>query len=250
MSEDLTFWQHLDALRSTLIRCAVAILGCGIIAFCLKDYLFRLILAPTSPEFFVYRFFPAMPDTPVSLINTGLAQQFIVHMQTALAMGALLVSPYLLYELFRFISPALYDHERRIATRAVGGAYFMFLLGVLLNYCIIFPFTFTFLGTYQVSSDVPNLIDLSSYISTLLMMSLIMGIVFELPILCWILSRMHLLTSAPMRLYRRHAIVAIVILSAVITPTGDAFTLALVSVPIYLLYEFSILIVRRTESHA
>lgn len=250
MSEELSFWQHLDVLRGTLIRCAVAVLAVGVVAFCLKDWLFCLILAPASPSFVIYRLLPAMPLVPVPIINTGLAQQFVVHMEAALAVGALMVSPYLLYELFRFISPALYPHERRVSVLAVMGAYVMFLLGMLLCYLVIFPFTFTFLGTYQVADTVPNYIDLGSYISTLFMMLLVLGIVFEMPVLCWLLARLHVLTAAPMQQYRRHAIVGVVVLSAIITPTGDAFTLLLVSVPVYLLYELSILIVRLTSPSA
>ena len=119
----------------------------------------------------------------VRLINTGLAQQFIIHMKTALCAGVLCASPYIIYQLFRFVSPALYDNERRYVTQVVGGGYAMFGLGVLISYFLIFPLTFRFLGTYQVSGDVDNLISLESYISTLVMMCLAMGIVFEIPIL-------------------------------------------------------------------
>ena len=123
----------------------------------------------------------------------------------------------------------------------------MFLLGVMLNYFLIFPLTFRFLGTYQVSADVGNLISLESYVSTLLMLCLMMGVVFELPVLCWLLAKMGMMKAAFMKKYRRHAVVIIVILAAVITPTGDAFTLSLVALPIYLLFELSVLIVKRVE---
>jgi len=121
----------------------------------------------------------------------------------------------------------------------------MFALGVLFSYFVIFPFTLQFLGGYQVSDEVQNLISLESYIDTLLMLSLMLGVVFELPVLSWLLGRYGLLSASLMRKYRRHALLGIVVVSAIITPTSDAFTLLLVSVPVYLLYELSILVVRR-----
>ncbi len=149
--------------------------------------------------------------------------------------------------MFAFVAPGLYRTERRLAVRAVAVGYLLFLAGVALNYFVIFPITVSFLGGYEVSPDVQNTITLSSYISVLGVMSLMMGAVFELPVMCWLLARIGVLKAQFMRRYRRHAIVAILILGAVITPTGDPFTLAMVSVPIYLLWEFSILIVKRTE---
>ena len=252
MSEqDLTFWEHLDVLRGGLIRCLVAVTGCAIVAFVLKEQLFDLVLWPQKADFPTYRLLDRLSGdstfAPIALINTGLAQQFIVHMRVALAVGALAVSPYILYELVRFVSPALYPNERRASLPAVLAGYAMFMLGVAVSYLLIFPFTFRFLGTYQVQADVQNLIALDSYVSTLLILSLMMGVLFELPVLCWLLAKLGLLTSAPMRHYRRHAFVVIVILSAVITPTGDIFTLSLVSLPVYVLYEAGICVVKRVE---
>lgn len=247
---DLTFWEHLDVLRGGLIRCLVAVFVCAIGAFALKEKLFDLILWPQKADFPTYRLLGLSPDgslSPIELINTGLAGQFIVHMKVALAVGALAVSPYVLFELFRFISPALYPHERRASLPAFCAGWAMFILGVLLTYWILFPVTFRFLGTYEVQAGVQNMINLESYISTLLIMSLMMGVLFELPVLSWLLAKMGLLTSAPMRHYRRHAIVVILIIAAVITPTGDIFTLSLVALPVYLLYEASIWIVKATE---
>ena len=248
---DLTFWEHLDVLRGSLIRCLAAVFGCAIVAFVLKEQIFDLVLWPQKADFPTYRLLARLsPDSafaPIALINTGLAQQFIVHMRVALAIGALAVSPYILFELFRFVSPALYPNERKASLPAVLAGYVMFLVGVAVSYLLIFPFTFRFLGTYQVQADVQNLIALDSYVSTLLILSLMMGVLFELPVLCWLLAKLGLLTSAPMRHYRRHAFVVIVILSAVITPTGDIFTLSLVSLPVYVLYEAGICVVKRVE---
>ena len=149
----------------------------------------------------------------------------------------------MLFELFRFVSPGLYDNERRYAVWIVGAAYLMFIIGTLTNYFVVFPFTVHFLGTYQVSPDVANMLTLQSYVDTLLGMSLVMGVVFELPVVCALMGRMGLINGKMMAAYRRHALVAILIVAAIITPTTDAFTLFVVSLPIYLLYELSILIV-------
>ena len=187
---DMTFWEHLDVLRGSMIRCLVAILGCGIVAFIFKEQLFNLVLWPQKVDFPTYRLLqwlsPASDFSSIPLINTGLAQQFIVHMKVALTVGALLVSPYLLYEAIRFVSPALYPNERKASLPAVLAGYGMFLLGVALTYLVLFPFTFRFLGTYQVQADVANLISLDSYVSTLLIMCLMLGVLFELPVLCWL----------------------------------------------------------------
>ena len=243
MSEALTFWDHLDELRSSLFRMLCAVVLFGITAFCLKDELFAVVLAPRSSDFITYRLF-GVEAFNIHLMNTGLTEQFMVHMRTAIYAGLLVASPYILYELFRFVSPGLYQNERRYAVWIVGAAYVMFIVGTLINYFVVFPFTVRFLGTYQVSPDVDNMLTLQSYIDTLLGMSLVMGVVFELPVVCALMGRMGLINNRMMSQYRRHALVAILIVSAIITPTTDAFTLFVVALPIYLLYELSILIVR------
>ena len=243
--EVLTFWDHLDVLRSALIRMAVAIVVCGVVAFVMKDLLFSVVLAPRSSDFISYQLLGVEPFS-LHLMNTGLTEQFMIHVRTAMYAGLLVASPYILYELFRFVSPGLYDNERRYAVWIVGAAYVMFLVGTLVNYFVVFPLTVRFLGTYQVSPDVANMLTLQSYIDTLLGMSLVMGVVFELPVVCGLMGRMGLLTDRVMSQYRRHAIIAILIVAAIITPTTDVFTLFVVALPIYLLYEVSILIVRCT----
>ena len=248
----MDFWEHLEELRGCLLKALVAVALCAVAAFCCKDWLFALVMAPSKSDFITYRLFSrltgASNDFHIDLFNPELAQQFLVHMKVALWMGLLIVSPYLLYLLFHFVAPGLYAHERRYALRAVGSGYVMFLLGVALNYLLIFPLTFRFLGTYQVSADVPNQIALSSYISILLMLCFLMGVVFELPVLCWLLAKIGLLKPDFMRKYRKHAVVAILIIAAVITPSGDAMTLSMVALPIYALYEISILVVKKTIS--
>ena len=242
----MTFWDHLDELRSVIIRVLVVTGLAAVVAFCLKDELFAIVLAPRSSDFITYRLMGVEPFS-VHLMNTGLTEQFMIHMKTAMYAGVLVASPYIIYMLFRFVSPALYDNEKRYATLLCGSGYVMFILGTAINYFLIFPLTVKFLGTYQVSPDVANMLTLQSYMDTLLMMSLVMGIVFELPVVSWILGRMGLVNAQMMQSMRRHAVVAILIVAAIITPTTDAFTLFVVALPIWLLYELSIVIVRLTR---
>lgn len=249
-SENQSFWDHLDVLRGSLLRILAVTLAFSIIAFLFKDQLFEIVLAPKSSDFVTYRWLALVPGADFSgsfqvhLINTDLARQFIIHMKTAFCVGILCTSPYILYQLYWFVSPALYANERRYAVRSIIASYVMFMIGVLVSYFVIFPLTFRFLGTYQVAVDVDNMISLESYMSTLVMMCLSLGMVFEMPILAWIFAKSGFLTPAFMRRYRRHAIVIILTIAAIITPTSDVFTLMLVSLPMYLLYEVSIFITK------
>lgn len=244
MSEQvMTFWDHLDELRSVIIRILVITVVAAAVAFCLKEELFAVVLAPRTSDFITYRLMGVEPFN-IHLMNTGLTEQFMIHLKTAMYAGVLVVSPYIIWQFFRFISPALYDNERKYATLLCTSGYLMFMLGTALNYFLIFPLTVKFLGTYQVSPDVANMLTLQSYMDTLLMMCLVMGIVFELPVVSWILGRMGVINRRMMRAMRRHAVVAILVVAAIITPTTDAFTLFVVALPIWLLYEVSILIVK------
>ena len=254
-SEKQSFWDHLDILRASLVKIAAVTAVFAVVAFFFKEALFSVILAPKDADFITYRwlyFFSGWvtdeqaQDFYVKLINTGLAQQFMIHMKVAMCTGVLCASPYILYQLFRFVSPALYANERKYVVRVVGYGYIMFIVGVLISYFLIFPLTFRFLGTYQVSDQVENMISLQAYISTLLMMSLAMGIVFEIPILSWLFAKLGFISADFMRRYRRHAVVIILVVAAIITPTSDVFTLLLVSLPMWLLYEVSIWIVKRS----
>jgi len=240
----MTFWDHLDVLRSVVIKALVVTVVAAAIAFCLKDQLFEVVLAPRTSDFITYRLLGVEPFS-IHLMNTGLTEQFMIHLKTSMFAGVLVASPYIIYLLFHFISPALYDNERKYATLLCTSGYLMFMLGTLLNYLLIFPLTVKFLGTYQVSEDVANMLTLQSYMDTLLMMSLVMGIIFELPVVSWLLGKMGLLKASMMRMWRKHAIVAILVIAAIITPTTDAFTLFIVALPIWLLYELSIFIVKK-----
>ena len=251
-----SFWDHLDILRKVLFRIIAVWAVVSVVAFVCKDALFGIVFAPKDDGFATYRLIDSLcrqfglpvPDPiNIQLINTGLAQQFMTHMKTALCTGVVVAAPYALYELFGFIAPGLYNNERLFASRFIVSGYFMFLIGICMSYFIIFPMTFQFLGAYQVSDEVVNMISLESYMSTLIMMCLCMGIVCELPVMAWLAGRMGLVKSSYMTRYRRHAVVVILIVAAVITPTSDVFTLMIVSLPIWLLYEFSVLIVRGVE---
>lgn len=219
----------------------------AIVAFAMKTEVFSIVLAPTKSEFITYRWFSQFGEIAnfnLNLINTQLTSQFSIHMQVSIMIGIICVCPYILYSIFAFVSPALYENERKYARLLVVAGYIMFMIGVALCYFLIFPLTIRFLGNYQVSDDVANIITLSSYIDTLTMLTLMLGIVFELPILCMLLGKMGILTAKFMKEYRRHAIVIILIVAAIITPTTDVMTLMLVTLPIYLLYEISILAVK------
>ena len=252
----LTFWDHLDVLRGVLLRCLAVTLLFTVVAFCFKDEVFDVVLAPKSPDFIFYRILSDMASRmgmsgtewfEVSLINTGLAQQFMIHMKTAFCVGLVVASPYILQQMFGFVSPALYANERKLSLRLLAGGYVMFLIGVALSYFVIFPLTFRFLGTYQVSAEVTNLISLESYMSVLIMLCLFMGLMCELPVLAYIATKAGIIDSGFLKRYRRHAILVILIVCAVITPTSDAFTLLIVSLPIWILYEASVLVSKATE---
>ena len=253
----MTFWAHLEALRWTLMRVAAALLVCMIGCFCVLPGLFdRFVLGPTTSDFFLYRWLSGLggsgaflPDFSndgfaVEIININVASQFMTHLSTSFWFAAVLVFPYLIFEVWRFVQPALFENERRSVGLAFVGGTFMFFLGCAVGYCLVFPFTFRFLTEYRLSDAIVNQISLNSYMGNFLMLVFIMGIVFELPLLAWLLSKLGVVTKTFFRHYRRHAVVILLVLAAVITPTGDPFTLLVVFLPLYLLYELSIRIVR------
>lgn len=255
--DDMTFGAHLEVLRQMLMRILAVACALAIIVFCCKDLTWSVLLAPSHHDFCMYRLlesvahvvgFPDFSFQPynVQLITTELSSQFMLHVSTAMYLGLLGASPFIVYELFRFISPALYESERRYSVPVAIVVYIMFLVGILMTYFLLFPISFRFLGTYQVSEQVHATITLDSYIDTFLTLSLLMGVVFQLPVLAFVLGKMHLVTSTMLSRFRKHSFLLILIVSAVITPP-DIMTLLLVSVPLYLLYEVSIQIVRHNE---
>ncbi len=252
---EMSFLDHLEALRWHLVRSAIAIISLAVILFCFKNFLFDdVLLAPKSPSFPTYRAmcwlsnrFHLGDDLCITkidfnLISTDISAQFSTHMMVAFFGGLVLGFPYLVYELWKFIRPALHENERRYAKGIVFFTSMLFLLGVLFGYYVITPMSVNFLGTYQVSEQVKNMISLDSFISIVTTMTLLTGIVFELPIVVYFLTQIGIFNPAFMRKYRRHAVVIILIVAAIITPTSDATTLTLVSVPLWLLYEVSIFV--------
>jgi sec-independent protein translocase protein TatC len=252
---EMSFLDHLEALRWHLMRSAIVIVTLSLAWFFMKELLFDgILLAPKNPDFPTYRILCRLSERlnmgddlcvksiPFGLIATDLSSQFTTHMWLAFVAGLVTGFPYLVWELWSFVKPALHKNERRYARGIVFYTSFLFLTGIGFGYYIITPMTVNFLGTYQVSAQVQNMISLDSFISTVSTMTLITGIVFELPIVVYFLTKIGMLTPGFMRDYRRHAVVVILILAAVITPTSDATTLLMVAIPLYFLYEISIFV--------
>lgn len=247
-SSEMTFWDHLDVLRQSLFRIALVLLVSAVGLFAFKDFLFDgLILAPSKADFFLYKWIGA--DCSLDLVNIEVTAQFMIHMKMAFLCAIVLTFPYLIFKVWQFIAPALYDNERRKVRNAFIFASGLFYVGITVGYVLIFPLMLNFFADYQVSPGVPNVFSLSSYISLLTSMVLTFGIVFEFPTLVALLSALGILKKEMMTKYRRHAICAVVILAAVITPSGDPFSLMIVAIPLYLLYEFSVLICKPEEKN-
>lgn len=252
----MTTGGHLEVLRQMLFRILGVAGAIAIVVFCFKNTTWRLLLAPSEWNFCTYRWIESamqligfnfhFNEFHVNLIATDLSSQFMTHITTAVYLGLLGASPYVLYELFRFISPALYDNEQQYSVQVAGVIYVLFILGVLMSYFVLFPVSFRFLGTYSVSERVVSNITLDSYISTFVSLSLIMGVVFQLPVIAFFLGKMSILTSEMLARYRKHSFLVIMLVAAVITPP-DLMTLILVTIPLYLLYEISIRIVGWVE---
>lgn len=253
----MTFWEHLEELRRILFRIIGVWFVLAVGYFIAMPYLFdSVVMAPCHNDFVFYdllryigrefnltdEFFTKKFE--VKLVNINLAAPFFIHMSTAFWMSVVTAMPYLFFEIWKFINPALYPNEKRGVRKALTVGTVMFFLGVLLGYFMVYPLTLRFLSTYQLSAEIENIISLNSYIDNFMMLVLCMGLAFELPLVTWLLSLLGLVNKAFLRKYRRHAAVIIVIVAAIITPTGDPFTLSVVAIPLYLLYEMSILMIK------
>ncbi|MDR0547353.1 MAG: twin-arginine translocase subunit TatC [Dysgonamonadaceae bacterium] len=259
--DQMSFWDHLDALRWVLVRTVIVLIIFAIAVFSLMPWIFdHIILAPTQSGFFLYtwmcelsRYVAFMPEFcdqqfKVEMVNLELTAQFFRHLSTSCWIALVLICPYLLFELWGFIRPALYIHEQKNVRWAFLLGTVMFFIGCTIGYSVIFPMTLRFLYTYSLSDVIHNQLSLESYLDNFVMLILAMGLVFELPLLSWLLSQIGILHKSFFRKYRRHAIVALLIAAALITPTGDPFTLFLVFFPLYGLYELSILFVKADEA--
>ena len=255
--DNMTFWEHLEVLRMSLFRIGAVFLVAFALCLVLMPRIFdAFILGPTDSSFFLYRWFAALgrlPFTPdfsddgfhVDIININVASQFMTHMSSAFWVALVIACPFILYELWRFVEPALYPSERKGVGTAFCFSTLMFYLGCAVGYCIVFPLTFRFLAQYTLGGQIVNQINLSSYMNMFLTMVFVMGLVFELPLLSWLLSKLGIINKALLKKYRKYAVVVLLILAAVITPSGDPFTLMVVFLPLYLLYELSIALVRK-----
>lgn len=250
-NRDMHFLDHLEALRWHLVRSAIAIVGLAIFAFLNKEILFdRIILAPKDPDFFTYQTLCRLSERtgidmcireiPFNLININISGQFTTHIFVSLVAGFVLAFPYFIWEVWRFITPALSAKERTYSRGVVFFSSLLFVIGILFGYFVISPLSVNFLGSYQISESVANQISLNSFISTITILTFSCGMVFELPIIVYFLSKVGVVTPAFMRKYRKHAMIINLILAAFITPSPDVASQMLVAIPLFLLYELSI----------
>ena len=249
----MSFWDHLEELRGVLFRSVLVLFILMVVAFCFKLEVFEVVFAPLSSDFILYRLLDkllislrmsSIEEFNIQVQNIEMTAQFFTHVKVSLYVALVIAMPYIFYQLWTFVRPALYKNEKQVIRQTFGFAALLFYLGVAVGYYFVLPLTVRFLGTYQVSPDVPNIISLNSYISMAVSLVMILGVIFEMPILAAILSRIGLITKEMMKEYRKYAFVALLGLSAVIPPSGDAVTLFFVAIPLYCLYELSILVSR------
>ena len=255
--QEMTFWDHLEELRWVLFRIIIALAIFAVGAFFIMPWFFdHIIMGPAKPDFVLYAwlcklshqfsFLPDFCDTNfhVDMINFELTAPFLRHLSTSGWVALVLICPYILFEIWRFVSPALYETEKKNVRWVFLLGSVMFFIGCFVGYMLIFPMTLRFLYTYTLSDIIHNEISLDSYLDNFISLILILGVVFEMPLISWLLSQIGILKRSFFRKYRRHAIVILVIAAAVITPTGDPFTLSLVFFPLYALYELSFFFVK------
>ena len=260
--DEMTFWDHLEALRWMLVRVFSA-LGIFIIGgFAFIPWIFEhVIMAPIDNQFFLYRWLAKMseqvaimPDDltrpfHVSIINIRLSSQFFLHMSLSFWLALLITFPYLVYEVWKFICPALYENEREGMRFTFVFGTVMFFIGCVVGYSVVFPLTLRFLYNYQLSASISNQLSLDSYMDNFLMLVFMMGIVFELPLVSMLLGKIGILHRGFFSTYRSHAVVALLVVAAFITPSSDPFTLMAVFIPIYILWELSAFLVKPAKDN-
>jgi sec-independent protein translocase protein TatC len=267
---DMTFLEHLEELRWHIIRSAIVIVAATVVAFIFKHIIVDIILlGPLHDDFatkialcklgrqvnHIMPWLISNPDAicmsakPFELINTDLPGQFTTHIKISLICGLIIGFPYLIFEVWRFISPALYPHEKKHAEFAVLGISVLFFIGVLVGYYLINPLSLNFLVNYSLTEDLHNKFTLKSYISLVSSTVIASGVVFELPVFVFFLSKIGLVTPKFLKKYRKHSIVGILIIAAIITPSPDPFSQLLVSLPMLLLYEVCIIISKRVTKN-
>ncbi|MBQ6953017.1 MAG: twin-arginine translocase subunit TatC [Bacteroidales bacterium] len=239
---EMSFWDHLEALRGTLFRSVAAIGLCSIIFLAIPQRLFQVVLWPTQPDFILYSSL-GLPFE-MTLINVEVSAQFFVHLKVAILCGLVVAFPYVIYEIWRFIAPALYEHEKKAVRAGFGMSSGLFYLGVAVGYFVVLPVCLMFFMNYTVSDTIANTISLSSYMSLFTSMVFLIGLLFEFPTVILVLSSMGVVHRAQLRNYRKYAFVVVLILSAFITPS-DPFSMFVLAIPLYGLYEFSIFICKK-----
>ncbi|HAG16358.1 MAG TPA: twin-arginine translocase subunit TatC [Bacteroidales bacterium] len=249
--KEMSFWDHLSELRGTFIRSLFAIVIFSIVAFLNKDFVFNeLILSPKSPDFFTNRILCALgqkvnidyfcvQDLALQIININMSGQFMTHMYISFMVGLVVSVPYIIYEFWKFIAPALHENERKGSSIFILICSLLFIIGILFAYYLIVPITLNFFGSYQVSETIKNQISLDSYISTIITVTLSIGIVFELPILIYFLAKIGLVSIETLKKNRKYTLVIVLIIAAIVTPP-DVFSQILVTIPLMILYEVSI----------
>lgn len=255
---EMTFWDHLDELRKILFRIIAFVTVVSLALFVyMKEIFDNVILAPSRSNFFLYEWlnafakkYPILPDFcvgafNVKIININLASQFLIHMSTSLWFGVVLSFPFVIYQLFLFVKPALHIHEQKNIGWAIFSGNLLFYMGIAVGYVMVFPLTLRFLAGYQLSTFIENSVSLDSFVDSFMMMCFIMGLVFEMPLLSWFLSQLGILNRGFFTKFRKHAVLILLIVAAVITPSGDPFTLMVVFLPIYMLWEISALVVKK-----
>ena len=236
----MSFWDHLDVLRGTLFRSLGAVCLCSVLGFVFKDFLFDgIVLAPSRPDFCIYRLLGW--SFSMQLINVEVSAQFFVHLKAAFAVGVVLAFPYVVWELWRFLEPALYAGEKRPVRLAFSLSTGLFYLGVAVGYFIVLPVCLQFFMNYTVSDTVANTITIGSYMSMFFSMVLLIGIAFEFPSVMLVLNRLGVLGRETLQKGRRYAVIVVLVLSALITP-ADPFSMFVLAFPLYFLYELSILL--------
>ncbi len=253
---EMTFLDHIEALRWHLIRAAGAIVALAIIAFFFKDFIFDgIFLGPAKTSFWTYRilcqYFPeslCVHDIGFKLINTEMSGQFSMHIMTSMTTGVVLGFPYLLFELWSFIKPALSLNEQKFSRGIAFYATLLFAIGLVFGYYFVTPTSIQFLGSYRVSDQVENLINMESYLDSVVMLSFCSALVFELPMVIYFLSKAGIITPQLMRKFRKHAVLVILIISAVITPGTDITSQMVLAIPFMILYEVSILVSARVNT--
>ncbi len=236
---EMSFWDHLEVLRGTWFRSLLAVSLVSVIVFCFKSFVFDdVVLAPTRSDFWVYKLLKM--DLNMNLVNLEISTQFFVHLKVAFELGFILAFPFVVWEIWKFIAPALYQNEKKTIRGVFLAASFLFYLGLYIGYVLIVPISLNFFLGYKISDAIVNTISLNSYISLFTSTVLAFGIVFEFPAVVVILNKLGLVYKDTMNKYRKHAIVAILCIAAIITP-ADPFSMLIAAAPLLILYEVSVM---------